>query len=68
MTAIGIKKNKKKKDDLRDTELRKYKIRTLTTDKMERKSKRNGFKVVNPSHLKKSVGHGKGDDKFSFKQ
>lgn len=33
MTAIGILK----KDDLRDTELRKYKIRTLTTDNKERK-------------------------------
>lgn len=64
MTAIGILK----KDDLRDTELRKYKIRTLTTDKKERKRGKNGFKVVNPSHLKRSVGHGKGDEKFSFRQ
>lgn len=64
MTAIGILK----RDDLRDTELRKHKIRTLTTDKKERKKEKNGFKVVNPSHLKRSVGHGKGDEKFSFRQ
>lgn len=65
MTAIGILK---KKDDLRDTEEKKIQNQDLNTDKKERKSEKNDLKVVNPSHLKKSVGHGKGDDKFSFRQ